>query len=939
MSRRQFRILYREFLFRIIDLELLTPQGDVVKLLGQFASLLVFVSLVLMITVALVGASTEPELSLLLSWVEEHFLISISMLAVGVFAVLSWDTAFPDKRDVMVLAPLPVRAPTLFLAKVAAVATALGVTLFVLNFLPGLVGAFVFAATPVTPAPTYQPAVPPVKIADMQRVLERDLGSAFTASDGAFAPDHHGGAVIGLLQHGEKRVIAYGTAKPDSIFEIGSITKTFTGLVLARMVAEGKVTLDEPVRLLLPRGTVVKPAGREITLLDLITHHSGLPRTPTNLPATATPYADYHAAQLYVYMAGHGVALPTHPQFLYSNLGVGLLGQALAERAGTTYPKLVREEITGPLGMADTAAAWAPGQAGRILQSYSVSHKPVPVTDLDALAGAGAIRSTAGDLLTYLQAQLHPESLDVSLDARLGTLATALVQSHAFHADASPDSRIALAWMYNPTLGAYWHNGSVAGYTSDTFFNPKEDYAAVVLYNSASPVGFASMLDEHIRERFAGLPAISLANPVAPSKGGVVGVARSFAAYWITMLAAGIFIYCSVLTVQGFAQMLPRQTFLRLSSMLQMSFFAILLTVYFLQPAFSGIEDLIENQSTLSWIPTYWFFALFQKLNGPVVLQVARIANRAWLGLAVSVTGAAAAYFICYFRTLKKIAEQPDILPSSRLHWLPRFGGRLETALTQFSLRTLLRSRQHRVLLSFYLGTALGVAIFLSKAPVLHENTAASDVWYHVNAALLVGSILMMIASVVGTRMVFTLPLELRANWIFRVLPLPGLRGCLAAIRRSLYVLGVVPIWTLMAAVFFRLWPWRAAAEHMAVLAMLGVLMAECTLIGFQKIPFTCSYLPGKSKFHMAGLAALGQILLMSQGAEWERDSFDNPVSYAWIAGGLLAMTVSVWWYNSAHARSEAFVVQFEDVETPTIQGLGLYRDGSLPLEPEHLRQ
>ncbi len=934
MSRRQFRILYREFLFRVIDLELLTPQGDILKLLGQFASLLVFVSLVLMITVALVGAATEPELILLLSWVEELFLVSISMLAVGVFAVLSWDTAFPDKRDVMVLAPLPVRAPTLFLAKVAAVATALGVTLFVLNFLPGLVGAFVFASTPVTPPPAYQPALPPVAIADMQNVLERDLGSsAFTAADGAFVPDHHGGAVVGLLQHGEKRVIAYGRAEPDSIFEIGSITKTFTGLVLARMVAEGKVTLDEPVRLLLPPGTVAKPAGREITLLDLITHHSGLPRTPTNLPASATPYADYHAAELYVYMAGHGVALPTHPQFLYSNLGVGLLGQALADRAGTTYPKLVRQEITGPLGMTDTAAEWEKIQAGRLLQSYSVSHKPVPVVDLDALAGAGAIRSTAGDLLTYLQAQLHPESLDSSL----GILATALVQSHELHADVSPEARIALAWMYRPDTGAYWHNGSVAGYTSDTFFNPKEDYAAVVLYNSASPVGFASMLDEHIRERFAGLPAVSLTNPVAPSSGGIIGVARSFAAYWITMLTAGIFIYCTVLTVQGFAQMLPRQTFLRLSSMLQMAFFILLLTLYFLQPAFSGIEDLIENQSTLSWIPTYWFFALFQKLNGPVASQVAQIANRAWLGLALAVGGAAAGYLICYFRTLKKIIEQPDILPSSRLHWLPRFGGRLETALTQFSLRTLLRSRQHRVLLSFYLGTALGVAIFLSKAPVLHENTAASDVWYHVNAALLVGSVLMMIASVVGTRMVFSLPLELRANWIFRVLPLPGLRGCLAAIRRSLYTLGVLPVWTVMAAVFFRLWPWKAAAEHMAVLAILGVLVGECTLIGFQKIPFTCSYLPGKSKFHMAGLAALGQMLLTTQGAEWERDSFDNPVLYACIAGGLLAVTVLVRCYNSAHARSEAFAVQFEDIETPTIQGLGLYRDGSLPLEPEHL--
>ena len=97
-------------------------------------------------------------------------------------------------------------------------------------------------------------------------------------------------------------------AKPDSLFEIGSISKTFTGLILARMVAEGKVRLDEPVRELLPAGTVKKPAGREITLLDLVTHHSGLPRMPDNFhPADQdNPYADYGPEQLYAYVKSHG---------------------------------------------------------------------------------------------------------------------------------------------------------------------------------------------------------------------------------------------------------------------------------------------------------------------------------------------------------------------------------------------------------------------------------------------------------------------------------------------------------------------------------------------------------------------------------------------------------------------------------------------------------
>ena len=215
----------------------------------------------------------------------------------------------------------------------AAVATALGVTLFVLNFLPGLVGAFVFANTPVTPPPNYQQAMPPVGIADMQSVLERDLGPAITAADGAFVPDHHGGAVVGLLQHGEKRVIAYGTAQPDSIFEIGSITKTFTGLLLARMVEEGRFTLDEPVAIAAAAGYGCQACGAR-------NHSARFNHPPFGLCTSHAHKSACHrlfpmpticAAELYVYMAGHGVALPAHPQYLYSNLGVGLLGQALAD--------------------------------------------------------------------------------------------------------------------------------------------------------------------------------------------------------------------------------------------------------------------------------------------------------------------------------------------------------------------------------------------------------------------------------------------------------------------------------------------------------------------------------------------------------------------------------------------------------------------------------
>src|SRR5258706_3814437 len=151
MKTTQFRVLYREFLFRIIDLELLAPHGNMSKLLGQFAALLLVVGLWILLPATGVGAVPRPELRLVLTWTAEHFLIATTMLAVGVFAVLSWESMFPDQRDVLVLRPLPIAGSTLFLAKIAAVATALGVTVVALNQFPRLGPSLsIFVAAPAS---------------------------------------------------------------------------------------------------------------------------------------------------------------------------------------------------------------------------------------------------------------------------------------------------------------------------------------------------------------------------------------------------------------------------------------------------------------------------------------------------------------------------------------------------------------------------------------------------------------------------------------------------------------------------------------------------------------------------------------------------------------------------------------------------------------------
>jgi len=372
-------------------------------------------------------------------------------------------------------------------------------------------------ATAIEPtAAPPEPAMPPVSLDDLKAVLDHDLAGAL--KDGDLAPSTNAGVTIGVVSHGKRLIFSYGAAKPDSVFEIGSVTKTFIALLLAQMVEQGKVQLDTPVRELLPAGTVEKPkSGAEITLLDLSDQHSGLPRLPDNLkPADMkNPYADYDAKKLYAFMSQHGVALPPNAPFLYSNLGVGLLGQALANRAGMSYADLLRQEVTGPLGMHDTGIALTPEMRTRLIAGHDGQHRPAQPWDLDALAGAGGIRSTAADMLTYLEAQLHPDALpkDALKTPQGKTLPAAIAMCHVVHAEAMPGMHIALNWLRNDGTGSFWHNGATGGYSSYAMFNPQKDFALIVLSNtSINSDDFTDKLGAHIAQRLEGRPAVSL-NP------------------------------------------------------------------------------------------------------------------------------------------------------------------------------------------------------------------------------------------------------------------------------------------------------------------------------------------------------------------------------------------------------------------------------------------
>ena len=917
MSAKQFRILYREFLFRIVDRELLSTyaRGDMSQLLLQIATVMIFLSLCFALPALrflTMDRSGPITAGLWFEWSIQHFVIATTMLIVGLLAVLSWRSMFPDHRDVLVLAPLPIRAHTILLAKLSAVATTMALAAGTLHAVAGV--AWPIALNSVTEARTVQAftsdaAMPPVDAARLEAVLDDDF--AQVRRTGPLAAGAGGALAIGISQRGVSRVLTYGAATRESIFEIGSVTKVFTALALARMADEGLVRLEQPLRRLVLTTRLAEPVGPEITLLDLATHHSGLPPLPWNLRPRdpANPYADYDVTQLYRFLEPRGVGRDSSEPFVYSNLGYGLLAHALTLRADTDYPTLIAQSVTGPLGLRDTVVRLSSGQASRFLQGYNDRRRPVRPWDTGVFAGAGALRSTVPDLLAWLDANLHPE--------RFPEMRRAIELSHQIHAPRSADRSMALGWMVDKASGAFQHGGAVAGFTSDVYFNPREDLALAVLSNTgpASAVS-ADVVANHIRARLAGTPAVAIAEIVLPARGGVRGWMRLVAAYWFTMVAAAVFMFGMAIAIQGLsAALLPHRVFLRASSFLQLGAFCLIVAVYFLQPMGVNPMSIVEAQRHgFRTSPSFWFLGLFQTVSGSPAL--ASLARPAWIGLAAALAGTIVAYALAYLRTLRRLAEEPDITPAAaRLRWLPRFGGAVPTAIVQFSLRTLSRSAQHRVLIAFYWGIGFALTALLLKTPRAQQlATEGGAAWDEGSVPYIVSSLWMMACAVLAARVAFSLPRDLPANGIFRTMPLSGVSHCVTARRRAFMVVAVLPVWAGSAVFFLRAWPLGPAISHLAILALIGLILVEVSLRGARKIPFTCSYLPGRSRLHIAVYVAIGLLVpLTFTATQFERTILQSSALSTSTLALLAVAWIAVRWRAARTNASDASAPDFED--------------------------
>ena len=302
------------------------------------------------------------------------------------------------------------------------------------------------------------------------------------------------GMVLGVLEaDGTTRIVSHGAAGvgarplgPKSTFEIGSITKVFTGILLADLVERKLVSLDDPIAKYLPPGTTVPTRnGRAITLLDIATHRSSLTRMPTNMtPDGANPYPKYAIADLYAFLAGHQLRRDIGTEYEYSNIAVALLGHVIERVTGKSYEQLLQERILRPLGMRTTSTVVSGPVKDWLTGGHDERGFPASYRGWETLPAMGAIRSNAEDLLKFVAANVGPADNQQERVMRLAHQPRNAVNNNAdigllWHIQKFGENRIIT------------HGGATQGFRATVAFDAEKRVGVVLLANY--PAGMADL--------------------------------------------------------------------------------------------------------------------------------------------------------------------------------------------------------------------------------------------------------------------------------------------------------------------------------------------------------------------------------------------------------------------------------------------------------------
>jgi CubicO group peptidase (beta-lactamase class C family) len=295
------------------------------------------------------------------------------------------------------------------------------------------------------------------------------------------------GIVAVLIDEAGRHVVAHGHSGTtdnallgeNTVFEIGSLTKVFTALILADMSARGEVAMTDPVAKYLPDSVRVPHLQSQITLIDLATYTSGLPNLPGNLKGDMlNPYADYTLEDLYAFLGELGLKSEPGTHYAYANVGFGLLGIALARRAGMSFEELMVQRICDPLNLRSTRITLTGHMRGLVAQGHDDHFNATPLWDLPALAGAGAARSTARDMTIFLKACMDRQPSPLAPSFRT------LLQTRKPTGISGTD--VGLGWFVSRDVGdeIVWKSGRTGGFSTNIAFSTRSHRGSVVLANA-----------------------------------------------------------------------------------------------------------------------------------------------------------------------------------------------------------------------------------------------------------------------------------------------------------------------------------------------------------------------------------------------------------------------------------------------------------------------
>jgi pimeloyl-ACP methyl ester carboxylesterase len=412
---------------------------------------------------------------------------------------------------------------------------------------------------------------------------------------------------------------------------------------------------------------------------------------------------------------------------------------------------------------------------------------------------------------------------------------------------------------------------------------------------------------------------------------------RSIAAWWITVLAAGVFVFSATLAVQGAAAQIFRwNTFLRISGILQLTGLFTVSALFFLAPPFA--LTMAGNPKLAALLPSFWFTGLLHVLKGEHDPFLMILAGTAIRDLAVVVAFAGCVFALSWIRNVRRIVESPDVASRSGRPIAARFGNLvvtglfrrpLDRAIVLFTARTAARSKQHRLLLATYGGIGCALALAFGRS-LLDPNPSAG--WNRPNAPLLVVGMLLMVCAVTATRSVFALPHSLPANWIFRITAVQSPASYFEAVRKSLTVLAATPPVMVCTAAWLAIWPGRFSVEASVVLLLVALILVDCRLYQFRKIPFACSWLPASGQSVNTvrkiayGVLFLAMAFTMAGIELWALRSIARFV----VISACLTFWLA-WLRRRGHefAASPAGGLQFDEIPDQEIFALDLHADSA----------